>query len=111
MCISCRSRVDVHKGEGGLAVWHMWTHVDRGRGVRNLIFCGRYKWISPRAIRGARDFIDEPGYLPEDLKALCLCYHRPTVICATLNPCSTSDELTGMVAKMRFAMFSLVVLN
>ena len=62
--------------------------------------------MAPRAIRGARDFIDEPGYLPEDLKAISFCYHRPPVICATLNPCSTSDELTGIVAKMCFAMFS-----
>src|SRR6218665_203532 len=80
-------------------------------GGQNMNFCGRYKWMAPRAIRGARDFIDEPGYLPEDLKALSLCYHRPPVICTTLNPRSTSDELTGMVAKMCFAMFSLVVLN
>jgi len=84
-------------------------HVDRG--FKNLIFCGRYKWMAPIAIRGARDFIDELGYLPEDFKALSLCYHRPPVICATLNPLSTSDELTGMVAKMCFAVFSLVVLN
>jgi len=34
--------VDVHKGrEGGLA------HVDRRRRVKNLIFCGRHKWMAP----------------------------------------------------------------
>ena len=25
----------------------MWTHVDRGRGVKNVIFCGRHKWMAP----------------------------------------------------------------
>ena len=25
----------------------MWTHVDRGRGVENRIFCGRHKWMAP----------------------------------------------------------------
>ena len=24
-----------------------WTHVDRG-GVKNLIFCGRHKWMAPK---------------------------------------------------------------
>ena len=33
MCILCRPHVDFHKGGGGLA------HVDRGRRVKNLIFC------------------------------------------------------------------------
>jgi len=71
MCISCRSRVDVHKGEGGPP--HMDVCGQR-EGVQNPDFCGRYKWMAPRAIRDVRDFIDEPGYLPEYLKALSLCY-------------------------------------
>src|SRR6218665_3922197 len=26
----------------------MWTHVDRGRGGKNVIFfCGRHKWMAP----------------------------------------------------------------
>src|SRR6218665_2519671 len=45
VCISCRPCVDVHKGEGGLA------HVDAcgqgGGGVKNVIFCGRHKWMAP----------------------------------------------------------------
>jgi len=38
--------VDVHKGEG---VKLMWTHVDRGTegGVKDLIFSGRHKWMTP----------------------------------------------------------------
>jgi len=38
--ISCRPRVDVHKGEGGLA------HVDRGGGQKPD-FYGRHKWMTP----------------------------------------------------------------
>src|SRR6218665_1587867 len=44
VCISCRPCVDVHKGEG---VRPMWTHVDRGRGVKNVIICGLHKWMAP----------------------------------------------------------------
>src|SRR6218665_800234 len=33
--------------QGGEGVRPMWTHVDRGEGVKNLIFCGRHKWITP----------------------------------------------------------------
>src|SRR6218665_1219008 len=29
----------------------MWTHVDRGEGVKNLIFCGRHKWMAHYALR------------------------------------------------------------
>src|SRR6218665_1972409 len=29
----------------------MWTHVNRGEGVKNLIFCGRHKWMVPYALR------------------------------------------------------------
>ena len=43
VCISCRPRLDVHKGEG---VRRMWTHVERG--VKNLIFC---KWMAPYILR------------------------------------------------------------
>src|SRR6218665_223991 len=25
----------------------MWRFVDRGRGVKNVIFCGRHKWMAP----------------------------------------------------------------
>src|SRR6218665_3845222 len=50
VCISCRLRVDVHKGEEGPA------HVDacgQGEGVKNLIFCGCHKWMAPIIIRCA----------------------------------------------------------
>src|SRR6218665_31879 len=44
-CISCRPRVDVHKGaEGSGPCGRMWTE---GGGVKNLIFCGRHKWMTP----------------------------------------------------------------
>jgi len=33
--------VDVHKGEG---VRPMWTEGSR---VKNVIFCGRHKWMAP----------------------------------------------------------------
>src|SRR6218665_1242591 len=38
-------------GEGG-DVRPMWTHVDRGRGVKNGIFCGRHKWMAPYLMLG-----------------------------------------------------------
>jgi len=25
----------------------MWMHVDRGEGVKDPIFCGRHKWMTP----------------------------------------------------------------
>jgi len=35
--------------------------------------CSRFRLNAESAIRGMRDFIDEPGHLPKDLKALSLC--------------------------------------
>src|SRR6218665_1823520 len=35
----------------GGGVRPMWTHLDRGRGVKNGIFCGRHKWMAPNRIR------------------------------------------------------------
>jgi len=32
--------------QGGGGVRPMWTHVDRGRGVKSVIFCGRHKWMA-----------------------------------------------------------------
>jgi len=44
VCISCRPRVDVHKGGGGPA------HVDAcGQGESKTgFFCGRHKWMAPK---------------------------------------------------------------
>src|SRR6218665_3976674 len=33
--------------QGGRRVRLMWTHVDKGRRVKNLIFCGHHKWMAP----------------------------------------------------------------
>ena len=68
--------MDVHKGEGGPAPVDSCGQGEEGQ---NLIFCGRYKWMAPIEQSEARK---------------------------TLNPRSTSDELSGMVAKRCFAMFS-----
>src|SRR6218665_3524678 len=48
VCISCRPCVDVHKVGGGPG------HVDacgQGEGVKNVIFCGRHKWMAPNLAR------------------------------------------------------------
>ena len=48
VCISCRQRVDVHKGRGP-------AHVDacgQGEGVKTLIFCGRHKLKTPKRTSG-----------------------------------------------------------
>jgi len=29
----------------------MWTHVGRGGGVKNPIFCGHHKWMTPYVIK------------------------------------------------------------
>src|SRR6218665_1906508 len=34
--------------QGKRGVRPMWTHVERGRGVKNVVFCGRHKWMAPR---------------------------------------------------------------
>src|SRR6218665_1468689 len=59
VCISCRPCVDVHKGGGGCP-----AHVDacgQGEGVKNVIFCGRHKWMATYAI------IFQPSCRPLDL--------------------------------------------
>src|SRR6218665_751502 len=33
--------------QGGRGIRPMWTHVDRERGVKNVIFCGRHKCMAP----------------------------------------------------------------
>src|SRR6218665_3492995 len=40
VCISCRPRVDVHKGGGGSGP------CGQGEGIKNSIFCGRHKWMT-----------------------------------------------------------------
>src|SRR6218665_3293496 len=50
VCISCRlrPRVDVHKGGGGSGpCGPMWTE---GRGLKNPIFRGRHKWMTPSVL-------------------------------------------------------------
>src|SRR6218665_498026 len=37
--------------QGARGVRPIWTHVDRGEGwVKNLIFCGRHKWMTPKSL-------------------------------------------------------------
>src|SRR6218665_1616515 len=52
----------------------MWTHVDRGRWVKNGIFCGRHKWMAPyfhdRAGRHILYIILMAGNLRKDARRL-----------------------------------------
>src|SRR6218665_3764930 len=74
VCISCRPRVDVHKGWGG-GVRPMWTG---GRGVKNLIFCGRHKWMTPYYNVSVCEFMLFNSFYSEHLSLcsvafVCLC--------------------------------------
>src|SRR6218665_2070695 len=62
VCISCRPPVDVHKGEGGRP---MWTHVDRGREVKNRIFCGGHNWMTPYSTENSLQQVPQHYLLAE----------------------------------------------
>src|SRR6218665_386057 len=47
VCISCRPRADVHKGEGFGPCGRMWTE----GGGQKLDFCVRHKWMAPYTLR------------------------------------------------------------
>ena len=45
MCISCRQLVDVHRGRESSSCG-LWTHVEKGRGLKIPNSCVHYKWIT-----------------------------------------------------------------
>src|SRR6218665_4020588 len=54
-------------GRGGLA------HVDRGRGVKNPIFCGRHKWMAHTCIHLVYVASEETSCNLWDLDGTCAC--------------------------------------
>jgi len=59
--------MNVHKGEGSGSCGRMWT----GERIKNLIFCGRHKWMAPKGVW--RVEISDSGW---DAHSLVLCFPR-----------------------------------